>query len=131
MAEPQYAIVPALPPGQRHHLFGATEVHRNLNELKLNFNNVVSKWKYEGLESFSVGAVVVRLGVKEGHITKTRYRRLVIKRALTDDSEDTLRNEIETIQVRGLYYFECKVRYANNKVVIAPRRAHHTPISHL
>ncbi|KAI1661824.1 hypothetical protein F4813DRAFT_174256 [Daldinia decipiens] len=98
MAEPQLAQVPPLPHGQRHHLFGATEVHRNLNELKLNFNNVVSKWKYEGLESFSLGNIVVRLGVKEGQITKTRYRRLAIKRALTDNAEDTLRNEIETIQ---------------------------------
>ncbi|KAI0115427.1 hypothetical protein F4814DRAFT_419480 [Daldinia grandis] len=98
MAQPQYANVPPLPPGHRHHLFPATEIHRNLNELKLNFNNVVSKWKYEGLESFSFRAVVVRLAVKEGSITKTRYRRLVIKRAISNESEDLLRNEIETIQ---------------------------------
>ncbi|OTB10841.1 hypothetical protein K445DRAFT_308336 [Daldinia sp. EC12] len=62
------------------------------------FSNPASKWKYEALESFSPRSVVVRMGVKEGMVTKTRYRRLVIKRAVSDTSEDTLRNEIETIQ---------------------------------
>ncbi|KAI1801921.1 hypothetical protein F4811DRAFT_573635 [Daldinia bambusicola] len=98
MAQPQLADVPPLPPGLTHHGFLPTEVHRNLNELKQHFNNVTSKWKYEGLESFSPRSVVVRMGVKEGMVTKTRYRRLVIKRALSQMSEDTLRNEIETLE---------------------------------
>ncbi|KAI1463286.1 uncharacterized protein F4812DRAFT_463822 [Daldinia caldariorum] len=98
MAEPQLADVPPLPPGLRHHIHPTAEIHRNLNELKQNFGNAASKWKYEGLESFSQRSIVVRMGVKEGMVTKTRYRRLVIKRAFTEMSEDTLRNEIETIE---------------------------------
>ncbi|KAI8962824.1 hypothetical protein F5Y11DRAFT_356773 [Daldinia sp. FL1419] len=55
-------------------------------------------WKYEKLYNISMRNVVVRLGVKEGHVTKTRYRRLIIKRALSTMAEDLIRNEIETIE---------------------------------